>query len=111
MLIIRKAQLEAMARARVEDFEERLAGELKGKYPERCAKVGDEAVRESVRTAMAKGEEHKFETEECIVLYLDLMYRLGFDFDSLPWVRETLLDHALNARTRLVLLLEQANAK
>ena len=111
MLTIRKAQWAALSRARVEDFELRLVHALKTKYAERCASMGDGAVQESVRTAMAKREEHQFETEECIVLYLDLMYRLGFDFDVLPWVQDIVRDHEIGARTRFVSLLEQADAQ
>jgi hypothetical protein len=109
MLLIRREQLQALARAHEESFERRAAGRLRVKYPDRYRELGELAVRQSVRTAMAKGKEHRFETEECILLYLDLMYLLGFDCDSdLPWVRDTLADEGLGARTRLVLLEERA---
>jgi hypothetical protein len=111
MLLIRRAQLEALGRAHEESFERRAAGHLRVKYPDPCRELGEAAVRQSVRTAMAKRKEHRFETEECVLLYLDLMYLLGFDCDSdpdLPWVREMLADEALGARTRLVLLEERA---
>jgi hypothetical protein len=107
MFVIRTAQLEALSRAREEAFERRAAAHVKAKFPEKCKELGDEAVRESVRTALQKRAEHGFETEECILLYLELMYRRGFDFDFEPAARELLGDQSLGIRSRLVLLGEE----
>src|SRR5580693_3084202 len=111
MLTIRKDQIDALSRAKVEAFIKRLAGELKLKYPARCANLSDGDILESVRTAMAKGAQYRFETEECVALYLDLMYRAGFNFDGLPWARETLRDLMVSPSIRLLRLMEQVDAK
>ena len=109
MLTIRREQLLALARAREEAFERRAAAHVKAKFPGKCKELGDDAVFESVRTAMQKRAEHGFETEECILLYLELMYRRGFDFDFEPEAREMLTNQALGIRTRLVLLNEESS--
>lgn len=111
MFVIRTEQLEALGKAHEESFERRVARRLRVKYPARCRGLDEDALRESVRIAMRKRTEHRFESEECILLYLDLMYLLGFDCDSdpsVPWVGEILADESLGARTRLVLLEERA---
>lgn len=111
MLIIRKEQMEAFRNSREMEFENRVVAYLKKEFAEQCSQLSDEAIRDSVKTAMLKRKEYRFETEETIILYLNLMYLLGFDFDKNAqheWVQETLTDYDLPSRTRLVLLNEKA---
>jgi hypothetical protein len=111
MLIIRSEQMEALIKSRELEFENRAAAYLDKAFPEKCGQLSDEAIRDSVKTAMLKRKEYRFESEEAIILYLGLMYLLGFDFDTnaeYDWVKETLTDYDLPPRTRLVLLNEKA---
>lgn len=112
MLIIRKAQMEALRNSREMEFENRAVAYLKKEFAEQCNQLSDEAIRDSVKTAMFKRKEYRFKSEETIILYLNLMYLLGFDFDknaNNEWVQETLTDYDLTPRTRMVLLNEKAN--
>src|SRR4051812_23882233 len=114
MFVIRTAQLEALGKALEHAFARRTAELLKKKYPESCKRLGDDGVRNWVAKAMEKRSEHRFDDEESIIVYLDLMQVLGFDFDQdprLPWVQATLRDPDLSAKVRLGLLWERARAQ
>ena|SRR5438132_5895614 len=107
MFVIRTAQLEALGKAREVTFQRQAAERLRKKYPELTAEVAQEWVSK----AMQKRIEHRFDDEECIFQYLDLMHLLGPDCDTLPWVAETLDDPDLSSRVRFALLMERAHAK
>src|SRR5437016_1062053 len=111
MFVIRTAQLEALGKARAATFERQAAERLKKKHPEKCKALGDDGVREWVTKAMQKRLEHRFDDEQCVLQYLDLMVLHGPDFDALPWAKETLDDPDLSARVRFALLMERAHAK
>jgi hypothetical protein len=111
---IRTEQLAALQGMLELQLADRAAAYVRGEYPATCAALDEPTIRASVQTALAKGAPYRFESEETIFAYLDLMYLLGFDFDLNPrcaWVRETLTDFDLGARTRLLLLVEQARAR
>jgi hypothetical protein len=114
MFVIRTAQLEALGKALERAFMRRAADHLRKRYPDSCKALGDEGVQTWVAKAMEKRSEHRFEDEESILVYLDLMQVLGFDFDAdprLPWVKGTLDDPDLSAKVRLALLWERAHAQ
>jgi hypothetical protein len=101
------------------ELERQLAGRafayLRRQYPAACAALGDAAVRRSIETALQKRIPYRFESEETVFAWLDLMYLLGLDFDTDPdprfeWVRQRLTDFDLGARTRLLLLVEEVRA-
>jgi hypothetical protein len=111
MLIIRREQMEVFRLARERRFEERALAHLKDHLPERCAVLGDAAVRETIRNALGKARHYGFEEEYDILRLLNLMYTLGFEFDSdarYPWARETLEMPDLRPRARMDLLVQQA---
>jgi hypothetical protein len=113
MLIIRQEQVDALRAVREREFERQAAAYLWRKFPVRCTRLGEDVVRRSVKIAMRKRTEYQFDSEEAVLLYLDLMYMLGFDFDTAAesaWVRATLTDYDLSARTRLILLSQQARS-
>jgi hypothetical protein len=101
------------------DLERQLAGRavayLRRQYAAACAALGDAAVIRSVETALEKRAAYRFDSEETVFAWLDLMYLLGRDFDTNPdprfeWARERLKDFDLGARTRLLLLVEEVRA-
>jgi len=76
-------------------------------YPQVCSALEESSIRASVETALQKRATYRFDSEETFFAYLDLMYLLGFDFDrdaDKEWVRGTLTDFDLGARTRLLLV-------
>jgi hypothetical protein len=111
MLIIRKEQLVALGRVPEREFVRKASAYLYERYPEICNELGSRGVRDSVELALSKREEYRFKTEDTILLFLDCMYLLGFEFDKndmFPWVNDILTDFEVRPRTRMLLLLEQA---
>lgn len=55
---------------------------MKKRLPDRCREFGDTTVRASIRTALEKGTRYHLVSELDFIRYLNLMYALGFDFDT-----------------------------
>lgn len=111
---IRNEQLDAIQAALERRFVRRAMAYVRRQHPATCAALDERAIRASVETALEKRAVHRFDSEETVFAYLDLMYLLGFGFDTDPrceWVRATLNDFDLGARTRLLLLVEQARER
>jgi hypothetical protein len=108
---IRNEQLEALNAALERQLAGRAVAYVRRQYAGTCAALDEPAIRASIDTALEKRAVHRFDSEETFFAYLDLMYLLGFEFDTDPrceWVRETLTDFDLGPRTRLLFLVEQA---
>ncbi|TMA24775.1 MAG: hypothetical protein E6J78_19450 [Deltaproteobacteria bacterium] len=108
---IRSQQLRALETARERAFEDRAVARQRATYPEKCATLDEEAIRASFRTALAKRSDYRFDSEETVFAWLDLMYLLGFEFEEAPrcaWAKAILTDFDLGARTRLLLTVERA---
>ncbi len=113
MLTIRKKQMRVFENINEHAFIDRAVEYLINRYPVRCSELSEEDLQGSVKTAMFKGKEYRFETEETIILYLNLMYLLGFEFDKreqYAWTNEILTDYDLSPRTRLILLNDKAES-
>ena len=111
---IRTEQLAALHAALERQFAGRAMAYVRRQYPETCAALDERTIGASIETALEKRATYQFDSEETVFAYLDLMYLLGFDFDADPrceWVRETLTDFDLGARTRLLFLVEEARAR
>jgi hypothetical protein len=108
MLTIRREQRLAFAQPMLRNFEERALAHLRETIPEDYARVGDEAARQSIHTALHESKQYGFTTEFEVLTYLNLMYLLGFEFDqdpALPWVRRILTDERLGASAKIARLL------
>jgi hypothetical protein len=113
MLVIRREQIEAMSLEGERRFEDQAYRHLVSAVPERCAELGELAVRESIRTAIRKARGYGLETERDILHYLNVMYWLGHGFDEDPaysWAQELLGNLTLEAETRAEWLVEAALA-
>jgi len=111
---IRKEQLAALQVAVERQLCDRAVAYVRRQYPQVCAALEERSIRASVETALQKRGTYRFDSEETLLAYLDLMYLLGFDFDRDPekeWVRGTLTDFDLGPRTRLLLLVEEARGR
>jgi hypothetical protein len=111
VLVIRNAQLEAMRRARETQFVDRAVAHLRRTVPDRCAALGERRTRSSVALAMRKARRYQLVGERDILRYLNVMYWLGFSFDSDPahaWVREQLSDPRLFPTERMQLVSRRA---
>ncbi len=111
MLIIRKAQMEAFRSSKERQFVQKAVKHLETAIPERCLKLGSEAVIDSVHTALRKGKEYGMESEFDFLRYLNLMYTAGFEFDTETWAAELLGNAKLDPGVKLELLRERVRQK
>ena len=80
-------------------------------FPEIYERLGEGPVRESVVVAMRNAQRYGLEEWSAVLLYLDAMYVLGFDFDQdpqHPWAGEILNDPALSPSERIQLITDSA---
>lgn len=111
MLTIRDEQLKAFALEADRAFEQKAVAYLEKHLPAVCEEMGEEAVLDSVRVAMAKCDGYGMRTQGETLRYLNLMYWVGFRFDedaALPWAREILSDPETDSEVKLELLEEAA---
>lgn len=88
MLIIRRAQFDALAAARTRAFEDRALAHLQRWMPRHCSLLGEEQMRRVVRHGWPKARHYGLAAECTVIGYLDLMCLLGSGFDVdplLPW--------------------------
>lgn len=93
------------------DFERRAVAHLERCMPDRCERLGPVAVRASVREAIAKARTYRIESELDVLRLLNVMYVLGFDFETYPryaWAAELLQDTQVQASSRLEIILDRA---
>lgn len=113
MLVIRSAQMDALARAAMEPFVENVIGHLRRVWPEETAAMGDEGLERFVRHGMERCGLYGIETEYDVGRYCDLMLLLHPDFDddpNLPWARDTLGAEGLDGRMKVDQLMERVEA-
>ncbi len=92
-MIIRDKQFEAFAAAQALRFEDRAIAHLKAFWRDKCARLGEQSVRASIRLAVDRAHSYGLTSEQDIVRYLNYMYALGRRFDDdarYPWAKEVL---------------------
>ena len=110
MLVIREEQMRAMARAALPQW---VTKHLKQFFPQQCAALGDNGMRERVSLGIDRAVSYGFESEVQISQYLDLMFAFGPDFDTdsaLSWPQPILSDPTLSADARMERLLAASNS-
>jgi len=103
LLVIRDAQMEAFSKLSESEFQSRAFKHLQQVLPELCSAMGEPAVRQSIAQAYRKARAYGLTYELDILRYLNLMYVLGFGFDTdsrYPWASEILSDSALRSGTK-----------
>jgi hypothetical protein len=111
---IRNEQLAALQAVYERLLADRAVAYVRREHPRTCAALDESAIRASVETALQNRAAYRFDSEETLFAYLDLMYLLGFDFDRDPrsaWAQARLTDFDLGPRTRLLLLVEEARSR
>lgn len=102
-LVIRDAQLRRLGKARMRHFLRRVENHVRRYWPERCRELGEEAVRRSVLMGYRKSLWYGIESERGIVTVVEVMYSLGFDFDTdprYPWARRILDSRDMDEREK-----------
>ena len=91
MLIVRSAQVEALAASAQRDFEERLTAHLKRFFPRPCAVLGEGGLRQLCRDGITRARTYGLRSERDLCKYLNLMLVFGHAFDrEQPWAAEIL---------------------
>lgn len=112
MLLIRDAQVEALAEA---TFERSVAEHLRQHFPDRCADLGAGGALAFAREAIAKARRCDLSHPANLVQFACLMLVLGHDFDvdpRLPWAGRILRDPSIpHLGTRMSLLCDEASRR
>lgn len=109
MLVIRRAQMDALARAAREPFVENIIAHLRRVWPEECAAMGEEGLDAFVGHGLARCEQYGVETEYDVGRYCDLMLILTRDFDvdpKIPWAQDILTSPGFDGRMKVDELME-----
>jgi hypothetical protein len=107
MLVIRNEQLKALFFGMAGPFRRLATAKMNADHPESCARLGPDGVAAAIDLALEKAWTYGFEEDEDILLYLDVMFRVGFRFDEDPkhaWAREILRDARYAPETRVDLV-------
>jgi hypothetical protein len=91
MLILRKAQLDALKQAPQKSFEKSMLDFVRRHFPKHCVLLGDSAILKVVQLGGERARQYRLETGRDVSLYISLMFMLGSDFDTdcqLPWASE-----------------------
>jgi hypothetical protein len=104
MLVIRKEQMDTLGEQMRQRYEDRLVVYLNQVFPDRCAQMGEPALRKEIRYGMASAAKYNITTERDVAKYIELMFRHGRDFDTspdTPWAQPILTDPSSTADNRL----------
>lgn len=104
MLVIRKPQMETLAGHCRLEFEQRMVAHVNRSWPERSKAMGPEAVRQSVREAVAQAAACGITAEYDVARFIDLRYALALDFDRSPrwpWAAKILGDSDLSGHDKV----------
>lgn len=98
MLKLRKEHLDAFAAQVVNLFTSRVVAHVKTVWPAECAELGDDAVADTVASAIKRAGALALSTEYDVVRFVDLGFILVKDFETNPlaaWTRPILADGTL----------------
>ena len=104
MLVIRKEQMEALSKQRLQQFEDRLVQYLTETMPDQCAARGEDQLRQDIRHGIERAVSYDITGERDVAGYVELLVRLGRDFDQraeTSWVQAILSDRMSTAENRL----------
>ena len=89
-LIIRRAQLEALAEAALKALSERVFEHALKFFPAAREALGDAGLRREVDDALARARVLGFGSEQDLCKFADLRLAFGRGFEDEPWAREIL---------------------
>jgi hypothetical protein len=111
MWTIRDAQMAVLARIGEREAEERALKHLRGSAPQTCDSMPDAALRAVVARGHARARHYGFHDEYDFFRYLNLMFVLGFEFDTdarYPWAARALNRQDLAGRVKMDALMDRA---
>jgi hypothetical protein len=98
MLLIRAPQLEALEKAAIGQFEQRMRGYLTDSFPKQAGLLGPAQMLRAISLGRERAVHYGHQTEREIYLFLTLMLMLGSWFDEdpqLPWAAARLADPSI----------------
>jgi len=84
MLTIRNAQMAALGAYSRAQFEKEAYLEMLAEWPEACAILGEDALRQSVHLGLEKAKKYGIEYKNDILDFLSLIIEWGADFEHSP---------------------------
>lgn len=102
MLVVRKAQLEALRDVPLREFELRMVTQVRYFFAERCQELGPDATRALVRAGLLRARPHGIQTERDLSKWTTLVFAFGETFDvdpALPWAKRILTDVTISDGT------------
>lgn len=110
LLTIRTAQMDVLRSERRKRFENLMVHHLRRFFKRRTDGIGEDGLRELIRSGMEKGTEHGFRTEQELCRFIDLMLLFGTRFDQdVGWAREILQDSAIENRSKKLMFAAKAH--
>ena len=109
---IRREQIEALAAASIEQFQDNIVDHLRHVWPDETGALADDELFAWVRYGVERGRPYGIETEYDVARFIDLMFLFDAEFDaneSLPWAAEILRDASLDGRRRVDALMLRAD--
>ncbi|MBL8603329.1 MAG: hypothetical protein JNK72_15500 [Myxococcales bacterium] len=106
MFIVRERHLEALARARSDDFVRRAARDLRKRHA-RLDGVPEQGLQGWIAQSMQDAERYHLRTEAEVVTFLEYRLLYGHDFpegEDHTWALAILTDEAIDVPERLVRL-------
>lgn len=107
MFQLRTEHMDAFGRASLENFEERVAADLRETWPEETAELSDVELTRRVHAAIERGEKYGLTTEFELACVAEAAVLLGPQFDQDPRLEKaylTLRQQELTPKRKAVLL-------
>lgn len=104
VLTIGPQALEALSEAARRSFEDRMGPHVRECFPDRCASISDQQLRDFIRAATDRAFGYDIVRECDVARFVYLMIAVNDQFDNdpqMPWVKPLLLDRQQTADARL----------
>jgi len=104
MLTIRNSQMRVITAPKIEAFVERVRHHLAKCFPDAYRAIGGGAMAAHIRHGIERATRYGFASQREIVLYINLMFVFGSDFDKdpdFPWAADILDDNTLPQSQRM----------
>lgn len=112
MIVIRKEQMDALARLARLRFEDRIVDHFTSEYPRETRQAGGPSqIRKVVQGGLERAEVYGFKTEKQVILFVALLFMLGCDFDTdpqMPWAKQINSKTVRNPELRINMVYEAA---
>ncbi len=110
LVTLRRAQLEQLGAAMMDEFQVRLERHVRMVFPRRTGLLGDAGVRALIAKGVRRSQELRLTSERGMTRFTDLLFAFGEDFESrggLAWMSSILQDVSTSEDARLYLIWTQ----